>query len=137
MKRQYRTPDFIVKTYDYHELLEYYADNHYQTLDDDQINRLIALFIRSKDKYDQEEIVSEATYGYYRSVLDALEGKIDALELGQKLMKTLTDKYKDQINNDYYDVQHAYDRSDEGELFWEDHKQRGADLKATQSYPIY
>jgi hypothetical protein len=111
----------------YFNLIEHYAKSNYKTLDDDQVNALVAAYLRTKDRYDQEEAISEATFEYHKDVLDALAGKIDAVELQKRLLNPVVKQYKEQVIADYEEELQNHE-SEEGE-FWEDQRQRVVDAK--------
>jgi uncharacterized protein YaaN involved in tellurite resistance len=115
----------------YFSLIEHYAKSNYKTLDDDQVNKLVAAYIRTKDRYDQEEAIAEAIFEYHKDVLDALAGKIDAVELQKRLLNPVVKQYKDQVMADYEEELSKNHESDEGE-FWEDFRKRGADAALDQ-----
>lgn len=114
----------------YNDEIEKYTRAGFQTLDDDQVNKLVSLYIRCKDKYEQDEIVTEATYQLYLDVLDALEGKISPQKLGLKLMNAVAENYRKTVIAEYEDEFYKNsERGDAEEDYVVDFRQRGADLK--------
>ena len=99
-------------TQSYTRQLENLAQLEYESLDDEKIIKLVAARIRMLDKYDQESAIKDSNEMYHLDVLDALEGHIDALELGQRIMNNVVKTRSNEVIRDYEEEVRAIEEID-------------------------